>query len=103
KYLMFMKKTAQVGERVFESVVLMPTQQIEMNQKTDTLTTNQRIILEALDGYEEGLKASQIHEMTTIPLSSVFRTVSQMKKWGWVLAEGDKYVIDEEGQKTLRD
>ncbi len=101
KYLMFMKQQAMVGERAFESVVLVPAQQIDFNKKEDILTTNQRIILEALDGYENGLKASQIHEMTQIPMSSVFRTVSQMKKWEWLGAVEDKYVITEEGRNTL--
>lgn len=100
KYLMFMKQSAVVSDRAFESVVLMPAQQIDLNQKEDSLTTNQRIILEALDGYETGLKASQIHEMTQIPISSVFRQVSMMKKWKWIIADEDKYLITEEGQRA---
>lgn len=102
KYLMFMKQSAVVSDRAFESVVLMPAQQIEMNAKEDTLSTNQRLILEVLESYETGVKASQIQEMTQIPLPTIYRQIATMKKCDWVLADGDRYIITEKGIDRLR-
>lgn len=101
KYLMFMKQSAQVADRTFESVVLMPAQQIEMNKKTDTLTTNQRLILEVLEGYRAGAKATQIQEMTQIPLASIYRQIATMKKYEWLDTDGDRYLITDSGVDAL--
>jgi archaellum biogenesis ATPase FlaH len=101
KYLMFMKQHATVGTRSFESVVLMPAQQIDMNAKTDTLTTNQRLILEVLEGYRAGAKATQIQEMTQVPLASIYRQIATMKKYEWLDTDGDRYLITDAGVDAL--
>lgn len=101
KYLMFMKQAAQVGDRSFESVILMPAQQIEVT-KTDKLSTNQRLILETLDGYRKGLKSSQLIEMTQISSSSFFRVVSRLKYLQWLEVEDDRYLITDEGVNALQ-
>jgi len=101
KYLMFVKQSTVVDKRPFESVILMPAERIDMDKQEAKLSTNQRIILEALDGYESGLKASQISEMTQISNGSLYRTISQLKKWEWITAVEDKYVITEEGKHAL--
>lgn len=102
KHLMFMKQRAVVGQREFESVVLMPSQQINMNANDVKLTTNQRLILEVLESYESGVKVSQIQEMTQIPMPTIYRQIATMTKYEWVAAVSDKYVITDKGIEAFR-
>lgn len=101
KHVMFLPKVAAVGDREFESVVLVPAQQMTTTS-TDTLTTNQRLILDVLEAYDNGAKASQIQEMTQIPLATVYRQMATMKKNKWVIPDGDRFVITDEGISALR-
>lgn len=94
-------KSVQRGEKLFESAVLLATQQIALNPTEDRLTTNQRLILEALDGYSNGLKASQLMEATLLASSSFYKTLSILKKQGWIVISGDSYQLTESGLEKL--
>lgn len=84
----------------FQGAVLLEidsTVQVE----TDKLTTNQRLILEALDGYDSGLTAKSIVEATNITQSTVYRSLKQLMKLDYVRFESDKYTITTEGENVL--
>ncbi len=95
-------RMVEVDGKVFDSCFLAPAAQVVMNKsEAIKLSVNQRLILEALDGYRDGLKPSQLIEMTTISSSSLFHTLKTMKIWKWVDVESDKYLITEEGVNVL--
>lgn len=89
------------ADKVFESAVLVETMRVEINPRQDVLTTNQRLILEAIEGYENGLKSSQLIDATQIQSSTVYRLLRDMKKWGWLMVEEDRYTLTTEGMKKL--
>lgn len=89
------------GTKVFDSAVLVDTVRVEINPREDVLTTNQRLILEAIEAYENGLKSSQLIEATQIQSSTVYRLLSNMKKWGWLEVFEDRYTLTPEGMKKL--
>lgn len=94
-------KSVQRGEKRFESAVLLATQQIALNPVEDRLTTNQRLILEAIEAYDNGLKASQIMEATLLSSSSVYKTLKALQKYGWVTSANDTHQITESGLEKL--
>lgn len=94
-------KSVEIEGELFSSAILVKTTRIELNPDEDTLTTNQRMILEAIEGYEDGLKSSQIIEATQISGSTVYRLLRDMKKWGWLDVFEDHYTLTSKGMEKL--
>jgi hypothetical protein len=85
----------------FDGGVLIPTERIESSEETTKLTKNQLTILEALEGYEEGLGANSIFEATEIARATGFRGLKQMMKSGHVSYANEIYTITELGKEAL--
>lgn len=99
-YLYLLPQTVTVDGKAFDSAVLVKADRVERNT-SDRLPTNQRLILEALDGYEDGLKATQISDATNIAPSSIYRYLSQLKKLEFLTVRDDRYIITQKGQDAM--
>lgn len=99
-YLYLLPQSVEVEGQVFDSAVLVKADKV-VSTPSDRLPTNYRLILEALDGYEEGLKASQLTDATNIAASSIYRYLSQLKGRKYLTVQDDRYTITELGQDIL--
>lgn len=100
-YLQLLPRTASVDGKVFESAVLVPSAKID-TQTTDKPSTNERLILEALEGHERGLRWAIVRDATNIPESSFGRALKKCISRKWVDEGLDStYTITQEGRDRL--
>lgn len=101
-YLYLLPQTVTVDGLVFDSAVLVKADKV-VTSPNDNLPTNHRLILEAVEGYEEGLKSSTLIDATGIAASSIYRYLSVLKKKGYLAVTDDRYRITEAGRNALFD
>lgn len=99
-YLYLLPQSVQVEGQVFDSAVLVKADKV-VSTPNDRLPTNFRLILEALDGYDEGLKASQLTDATSIPASSIYRYLSTLKQKQFLTIQEDRYTITQQGHDAM--
>ena len=96
-------KLLPVNTGEFQSAVLMDaTDVIEAPDVNQSLTDTQRAILEAIDGYDNGMSVTNVIDATNISRATVFRQLKVLVKSGF-LTRNDKelYLITEDGQDAL--
>jgi hypothetical protein len=85
----------------FDGGVLVPTERIESNPDETKLSKSQRTILECLDGYDEGLPAKTVMEITEIKQATVYSALKGLMKSGFVECRNQLNIITEEGKAAL--
>lgn len=99
KHYRIMPMTTTTG---INGAVLVPAEKMVTDIETDRLTSSQRQILEALDGYEEeGLTPAQISSMSSLSNATVYRQLKKLKKADYVRFENERYYITGDGQGAL--
>lgn len=87
-----------------KGAVVVPIENV-IQTRDDKLTTNQRAILEALDGYDKGLSIKSLIDATQIPQATVYRVVQRLMRTDLKFVEqddtGERYVITEDGRDAL--
>lgn len=68
----------------------------------DELSSNKRMILEAVEVYEAGLPAAEIMKSTDIGRSSLYYNLRNLVKSEYLTREGDNYIITSEGKEALK-
>lgn len=84
----------------FAGAVLIEADQV-IQTKEDKLTANQRLILEAIDGYDEGLTAQTIVNATALAQSTVYWNLKRLMTLAFLTFEHDRYSITEAGSNAL--
>ncbi len=102
RFLQLMATDARPGSR---SCVVMPSNRV-IQTPVDKLTEQQAKVLEALaleTFAEAGAKASILIKTTGVPESSIYKTLSTLKRLGYVrqAQSGDPYYITPEGKQRL--
>jgi predicted transcriptional regulator len=85
----------------FDGGVLVPSERIESSSESNKLTKNQRIILETLEGYADGLGATAIIDASEISKTTVYRSLTVLMKSGHVSYANELYTITELGKEAL--
>ena len=73
-------------------------------ESADTLNPRQRELLEALDGYGEGMTVSQIYDATNIPKPTIYRYLKQLGAADYLNhnRNTDQIAITDKGRSTYR-
>lgn len=101
RYFKLLPKSVQIGDQVFESAVLVEAEQI-IRETDHKLTTRDLKILEAVNGFANGLPAPAIREATAIPKSSIYRYLKPLVEHAYLeQTPNDHYLITERGKQAL--
>lgn len=86
-------RVIEVGEKVIQT----PSQ--------DTLTARQKELLEALDGYDNGMTVKQLQETTSIPKPTIYRYAKLLQQAGYLKhdREKDSLLITNNGKSAYRE
>jgi ABC-type oligopeptide transport system ATPase subunit len=85
----------------FEGAVLVESEKIISTPSANTLTNYQRKILEAVEGYEEGIPAKVVIDATGISQSTIYSNLKKLMKANYVLYQNERYTITTEGTEAL--
>lgn len=99
--LTLIPQSATTDGKLFESAVLVDSYKVTADAVHMEIKGKEKIILEALDTSENGMTIEQVCDATSIPKSSVYRRMNNLKKLGLVEQSEDKYLITETAQNTL--
>lgn len=103
-YLNFVQVEVTVGGITDHSVVIELGEKVIQTPSKDTLTRRQREMLEALDGYDEGLSVKQIEEAASIPKPTIYRYAKLLQQAGYLKhdKEKDRLMITSAGKSAYR-
>ena len=78
------------GEPVYAPALLPASQVIDAPDATpQRVAGNQRLVLEALDAFDEGLTMKVLEDITDISSSVLYRTVADLQEQGYVAKQGN--------------
>jgi predicted transcriptional regulator len=91
----------EAGE--FQSAVLIDASSMVVDPTINrSLTNTQRIIIEAVDGYENGMGTRAIIEATNLSQAAVYKNLKLLVKSGFLKRDDrELYIVTEEGQEAL--
>lgn len=79
---------------MLDSVVLVPTEQIEYDlSNDDLLTEKQSAILDAIETFGGSSTSSEIMDITNLPKATVFRNIKQLIHKNMIEKDGNSYVL----------
>jgi DNA-binding NarL/FixJ family response regulator len=86
----------------FEGGVLVSSEKIVTNPAVNKqLTTYQKQILEALEGYDDGMSAKAVADATNFSRSTVYGNLKKLMKANYIKLENERYTISEDGISAL--
>lgn len=101
RHLTILPKPVLVEGIEFQSAVLVETGKV-LEMPTDSLSANERIVLEALEGYEGGLHFGTLADATGLAKSTLHRNLKKLMRMGHLdMSDGDHYQITESGRDVL--
>jgi hypothetical protein len=92
------------GSGPIKAAALLPAEQVQDEEpERGSLSRHQRTVLEALDGFTNGLTAQMIERATGLGTGTVHRALRRMQKAGLVTQEkwGAPYILAQAGQTVL--
>lgn len=102
KWLELLPVPIEMKGEIVSSAVIVSAERVLPQTKEDKLNTNQKLILEALDGYEAGLTAQALTDATDIKRSTLYKTIKSLIKLEYIVQQDEKYLITESGVDALR-
>jgi predicted transcriptional regulator len=93
--------SVEIQGEIVNSAVAVKSERVLPQTTQDKLSTNQKMILEALDGYESGLAGASLIDATEIKKSTLYKTIQKLMKLEYVIQQEDKYLITESGIEAL--
>lgn len=100
QYVTLVPQTAYSDDKQFDSAVLVESEYV-VQDKTSQLKPRDKMVLETLEGHENGLTSDQILSATRIPRSSIYRLLARLKKSNYISENQDKYLITDDGLEAL--
>lgn len=91
----------EAGE--FQSAVLIDATSVVIDPKLNqSLTNAQRTIMEAVDGYDNGMSTRAIIEATSLSQAAVYKNLKLLVKSGFLKRDDrELYIVTEEGQEAM--
>lgn len=103
-YLNFVQVAVEVAGLENAAVVVELGEKVIKTPSQETLTTRQKEMLEALDGYHEGMTVKQLQSSTGIPQPTVYRYAKLLQQAGYINhdKQRDKLVITPVGKRVYQ-
>lgn len=102
RYLRLLPKQVNINGADVQAAVLVDAQQIITDSPESELEGHQQTILEALDGFPNGLNAKGIQDATQISRATIYRKLKDLLERKFVIQnQEDRYEITQEGRDAL--
>lgn len=101
RHLQLVPRLVSIEGIEMSSAVLVESEMV-ISRPGDKLSQSQKAILEAIEAYEKGLPAAAIIDATGIGRSTMYGSLSKLRKLNYLIfTEDDKYLITELGREML--
>lgn len=100
KYFNLLSVEVEIHNEAYQSAVLIPSDR--MVQRTgDKVSNTQKLILEAMEGYNQGMTAKSIQEATNLAQATVYKQLKNLMKIKYIENTDERYSITDEGMSAL--